>query len=318
MIANKSLGKYYWLFLIFIPALWLSWLGIQYIWLFYRAADNLVFVARDGQDRALYLLSWNGLNKLTHSGILPLSAKISPTKSTVAFTYTDVLKTTLYIGLVDIKTKELKNIDITGGSDLPFSYDSNLSFAWSPDGREIVITTPSANGVYRLILLDVVTGLVESTEIKFGDFPFQKNVYASIEWDPGPNPLASVCFQDEWDKDHCRVYSVEDFNKALYVLDSPKAQWLSDGSTIMYDCFDEQAWKVIGLCEYDLNSLQSQTLVEDIFYGVWQPDGSIAVGFDTGGEGDPTFIVVYNRLLNKAYRFKEPFWRDLFISDFDW
>jgi hypothetical protein len=303
-------SRHHWIVLLAAPPLvWAVFVAGQYLWVFLRVNNSLAVVAGTPDATGIYLYRWGSLYRLTPQTISPLSMAWSPDANTIAFTFRGSAPDTgIHIGILDIGSRQYRTVhSLDCGDDHRCGWPT---LAWSPDGRVIVFTArDSPGGAFDLYLLDVQTQTVSTLPVSIGGTEEQSVGTISIRWTPGPFPLASACFHDQRNISHCYVYGLSArLSDVVFLFEGANAQWLEDGDTIVYDCFDQVAWGPTRLCAYSVEASTLRLITEGTDSLDWSTDGRFSIGFDGGGEGEATYIAIYNAVLDKVYRFKAPTW----------
>lgn len=221
--------------------------------------------------------------------------------SKIAFAYRrELITNNTYFALFDVKTHEITPIFYVDEDDiLSDQYPGErywFQFAWSPDGKQILYSTPASKDRQELMLFDVQTGKSESTSIFLDSMQDGGKLFLDdLAWGPGFTPLVSIRYET-FNKRESKLYSIDSkFTQLTYVIDGAEAEWLSDGKTIIYFCLAGNT------CTYSFETKEQQ--VHEVNSTYWQssPDGLFVFGlWGEGEEGERQAMAVYNGVLHKT------------------
>jgi len=275
----------------------------------YLMNKSIVFYTSDSyEDEGLSLYRWGILTPLTSPNLYVSSAKWSPDEMKIALAYSlERGGSEIHFGILDVQTHQITPIAHFDESvSLSYQYPGEpylIRFAWSPDGGKILYSVPVSKDHQQLNIFDLQTGETVSTSISLDSIQGEEEVHLyDLAWDPGPIPLASVSFENvnpSYPHTH-KLFLIDDkFTKLIYVIDGSESSWLPDGKTIIYECITNSR---SGTCAYSVENLSQTVIATD--FPLWQSssNGLLLFGWHGGGEGDKTYLAVYNVLFHMEYR----------------
>jgi hypothetical protein len=272
----------------------------------------------------LFLFRWGTFEQITPPNIYPIDFSWSPSGDKIALRYSSDpigYSPENYIGIWNMKTKELTSLLYVDRprthNGVPAKADDDglqrIHFAWSPDGKKILLNMLSPENNQQLYLLDVQTKEITPTALIFPETQDKRNYnIGGITWAPGPFPVFEVCFDISEFNPGCALYTTNnEFTELKNLTDNSFSsfQWLTDGETLVYSCLigyeSEKSPDVnqFGLCSYSSKDRQFKVITTKFSSAYWwSPDGLLAFSVRGGAEGgrDPIRLLVYNVELDRV------------------